>query len=209
MSDIVTPPVDYTKFVLDGFKSVPELWELSTPELLNTEMTRLVQVAQKSNLDANGAFFEAQKRALNLLKQFNQIELAEQRRLDKANQKQLRLEQAAERERIAAEAKIELKEIVDQLASQPGLSPASKSALEYFRYIYLENKRDPEIASIFKGTTRDQRYQWKRRSIDMVEPLASPTAKKYISERTKRKFASFDDLVKYADIYLFRTMETI
>lgn len=204
----LTQPVDLFKFVFDGFRSIPELWDASTPELLRTEIRNLTLTAQKNNWDGQRAFLTGQKRATELYQSFKAIHDREQRKIDRANQKRQEAQLQIEKQVIAEQAKIELEEIVTRLQSQDNLSAATKYALQYFRYVYLEGKRDSEIAVKFKGSTRDQRYQWKKRAIDMIEPLASVTAKKYISERTNRKFASVQEIDRYADIFLLKTMET-
>lgn len=204
-----TQPVDLFKFVFDGFRSIPELWEASTPELLRTEIRNLTLTAQKNNWDGQRAFLAGQKRATELYQAFKAIHDREQRKIDRANRKKQEAILEAERQAIAEQAKAELEEIVTRLQNQDNLSVATKYSLQYFRYVYLEGKRDSEIAAHFKGSTRDQRYQWKKRAIDLIEPMASVIAKKYISERTNRKFASVQEIDRYADIFLLKTMETI
>lgn len=206
---VTTQPVDFFKFVFDGFRSIPELWDMSTPELLRTEVRNLTLTAQKSNWDGQRAFLAGQKRATELYQAFKAIQDREQRKIDRADQKKREALIETERQVIAEQAKVELEEIVTRLQAQDNLSAATKYALQYFRYVYLEGKRDLEIAGHFKGSTRDQRYQWKKRAIDLIEPLASVIAKKYISERTNRKFASVQEIDRYADIFLFKTMETL
>lgn len=204
-SDKTLNPV---KSVLDGFKSVSELWSVSTPELLKSEIRSIISKAVEKELDNDASFLLGKNRALELLSKFKEIQDKEQRRVDRINQQKLKAEILAEKEQIASEAKIELQNVVSNLILQDNLSAVQKLAIEYFRLVYLENKRDYEIASLFKGSTRDQRYQWKRRAIDIIVPLVSETAKKYISEKTKRKFAFLNEITKLANIFLYNTMET-
>lgn len=196
------------KSVLNGFKSVSELWSVSTPELLKSEIKSIISKAVEKELDNDASFLLGKNRALEILSKFKEIQDKEQRKIDRIYQQKLKAEMLAKKEQIAAEAKIELQNVVSNLMLQENLSVVQKLAIEYFRLVYLENKRDSEIASLFKGSTRDQRYQWKRRAIDIIIPLISETAKKYISERTKRKFAFLEEITKLANIFLYNTMET-
>lgn len=55
-----------------------------------------------------------------------------------------------------------------------------KSAVKYAALIYLTGARDTAISKLFPKTTRDQRYQWKKRVVDAIWDMASPNLKNFL-----------------------------
>lgn len=195
--------------IIAGFSEVPELMRMTTPELISSEAKKILYTLRSisdNKIAAQKAKIIAKERALELLKQHQDAELRDIKIEQKIQQKENKAREAEERVRVAEIARAELKEFCVSLQNQ-NLSPSQSEALRYFKYIYLDGKRDPEISYMFPGTTREQRYQWKTRAIKMIAPLVSEDAKKFISERTKIKYAETDVLFKMAGIYFEKCLE--
>jgi hypothetical protein len=61
-----------------------------------------------------------------------------------------------------------------------------RNAIKYVGMVYLLNQRDSAIADQFPGTTRDQRYQWKKRVLDALWKVASPTLQDFLASKGPR-----------------------
>lgn len=199
--------------IFNGFDFVGGLTQATTIEHINDESQKLYdwyrsKVDKYTSYELYQVVFEsAKKKAEEIVAAYQIIEDRQLRREQKIKRKE-ELEQAEiERQRIAEVAKLELKDIISKILSEKELSQVSKEALKYFKLIYLDDKRDPEVVHLFPGTSRDQRYKWKERAVSMIAPLASVDARKYISEKTKRKYASADTLLKAAKMFLIRCQE--
>jgi hypothetical protein len=76
-------------------------------------------------------------------------------------------------------ARNELKIMLDR-ATRAARKPAELNALQYTALIYLTGARDERVASLFPDSTRDQRYQWKKRVVDALWDRASPMLKTFL-----------------------------
>lgn len=129
-------------------------------------------------------------------------EAKKQRAIQIQQRKDQEKREEEERVRISEIARAELEGMISKvLTESDSLSLAQREALKYFKYIYVDGKRDPEISYLFPNTSRDQRYQWKTRAIKLIVPRVSEESRKYISERSKTKFAA-NDLLQAAGIFL-------
>lgn len=171
-----------------------------TSEFLNTEADKIVQRAKSFDHDKIGkAEALAKEVADTVAARYRAIESKQVNKILRERQKLEQAKLLAEKEQIASEAKIELERYVDTLITSKTLTDSQLKSLKYFKSIYLDGKRDSDVSHLFRGTTRDQRYQWKTRAIKMIAPYVSDTAKKYISERTKIKYAAVAYVVKIAN----------
>lgn len=200
------------KAISDGFDFVEGLNDATTAEHLYSEAQKLfIQYINKFDETTNvkdvyETVFRTAKKIAEEIVTANQVLVQEDDRKDMRAKKREETEQAEiERQRVAGVAKIELRELISKMLEEKELSDVTKNALRYFRLIYLDDKRDPEVVHLFPGTSRDQRYQWKARAVRMIAPHASGDARKYIGEKTKRKFAFAPNiLLKAAKIFLMR-----
>lgn len=76
-------------------------------------------------------------------------------------------------------ARSELKLLLNH-ASKAAKRSAEKNAIQYAALIYLTGARDESIAGLFPASTRDQRYQWKKRVVDALWAKASPTLRIFL-----------------------------
>lgn len=206
-----TPDSTIKRAILDAFGDARELGKATTIEHINDEANllykRFIELSGKFN-DPNELYQKTYDGALikanEIINAYQTINIRETKKEEKTRKKQEAEQAALKRQTIAEEAKIELKEVLDKLLDNKSLTQANKSALLYFKSIYLDQKSDAETASLFPGSSRDQRYKWKERAVSMIVPLVSDTAKRYIGEKTKRKYASYDILLKTAHEFMSR-----
>lgn len=200
--------------IFDAFDFVGGLNEATTIEHINHEAKKVYEwfinkIDKLSSYDLYEAAFRAAKnRAEEIIAAHNILVDQELKSQMKIKRKEDSERDEIERQRISEVAKIELEELINKLLHEKDLSLVTKEALKYFKLIYLDDKRDPEVVHLFPGTSRDQRYQWKARAVRMIAPYASEDARKYIGEKTKRKFAYAPNiLIKAAQIFLIRCQE--
>lgn len=199
--------------IFDAFDYVGGLSQATTIEHINDEGQKLYnwyrdKINKYTSHDLYQAVFQAaKKRAEEIVLAHKELQDRQLRREQKIRKKEEAEKAEIEKQRISEVAKIELKELVAKILNEQELSPAAKEALKYFKLIYLDNKKDSETVHLFPGTSRDQRYKWKERAVSMIAPLASEDARKYISEKTKRKYASAETLFKAAQIFLIKCQE--
>lgn len=200
--------------IFDAFDFVGGLNEATTIEHINHEAKKVYEwfinkIDKLSSYDLYEAAFRAAKKRAEDITAAHKI-LVDQ---DLRSQMKVKRKEDAERDeidkqRISEVAKIELKELIDKLLHEKEFSLVTKEALKYFKLIYLDDKRDADIVHLFPGTSRDQRYQWKTRAVKMIAPYASEDARKYIGEKTKRKFAYAPSILfKAAQMFLIRCQE--
>lgn len=197
--------------ILEGFSSAGGLTSATTIEHINSEANKLykayIDKIDKYETDYQlyqQVFKAAKKIAESILAAHHELE-QKQIRKDEKQRKKYEAEQAElERNRISEIAKKELQELINNLLRDDSITKAYKEALKYFKLIYIDNKKDPEVVHLFPGTSRDQRYKWKERAVSMITPMVSEESRKYISEKTKRKYASINVLCKAAQIFLYR-----
>lgn len=195
--------------ISDGLDIVEGINTATTTEHLYDEAQKLYawylnKFDQKASAqEVYETVFNAAKKVAEDIVAAHKILVEKDVRKDMRAKRKEEAEQAeAERQRIAEIAKIELKELIAKMLQEKDLSNVTKEALKYFKLIYLDDKRDPEVVHLFPGTSRDQRYQWKSRAVRMIAPYASEDARKYIGEKTKRKFAFAPDvLLKAAQMF--------
>lgn len=197
--------------ISDGFDFVEGINEATTPEHLHYEAQKLFRwYADKfdeaaTTQDVYETVFRAAKGKAEEIAAANQVLVEKEDRKDMRARKREEAERAEiERQRIAGVAKIELGELIAKMLKDQPLSDVTKEALRYFKLIYVDEKRDPDVAHLFPGTKRDQRYQWKSRAVRLIAPHVSEDARRYISEKTKRTFASVEVLFKAAEMFLMR-----
>ncbi len=201
------------KAIFNAFDSVGNLPQATTIEHINDEGQKIYDL-YKDKLDKytsyelyQAVFQTAKKKAEEIISAHRSLQERQSRREQKIRKKEEAERAEIERQRISEVAKVELKELISKLLDKQELSSVSKEALRYFKSIYLDDKKDPEVVHLFPGTSRDQRYKWKERAVSMIAPLASEDARKYISEKTKRKYASAETLFKAAQMFLIRCQE--
>jgi len=110
--------------------------------------------------------------------------LDQRRRLQSSNRlqvkawalKQKELEEAQKHARI----KTEWTQLCEQLRVSMKKGPLREFGLVYAECICIDRMIDPDCATLFPGTSRDQRYQWLKRIRDMVIPLASEELKRFL-----------------------------
>lgn len=193
------------KAVTSGFNSIPDLMRFVTPELIESESKKIVEqldgIPHQDQIQKGQEL--AQIRAAKIYGFYRDEEMRLQRVEERKQRKEQEEQETQERARIAEVGRQELDQVIAKIMveSDHSLSVAQREALKYFKLIYVENKRDPEISYLFPNTSRDQRYQWKTRAIKMIAPMVSEEAKKYISERSKTKFAT-NELLQAVDEYL-------
>lgn len=197
--------------IFDGFDTVGNLTKATTIEHIDSEANNLyswyIDAKDIDNQQLYQVVFQAAKNKAEEIMMAHQTLVDQESKSERKIKKKEELEKNnAEKERIAEIAKIELREFIAKLLeeSDKKLSSVSKEALRYFKLIYLDNKTDPAVVHLFPGTSRDQRYKWKERAISMVAPYVSEDARKYIGEKTKRKYASGRLLLKVAHIFQIR-----
>lgn len=197
--------------ISDGLDFVEGISQATTPEHLHYEAQKLFRwYVDKFDEAANPqdvyeTVFRAAKNKAEEIVAANQVLVDKEDRRDMRARKREEAEIAErERQRIAGVARIELGEMVAKMLKEQPLSHVTKEALRYFKLVYLDGKRDPEVAHLFPKTTRDQRYKWKERAVSLIAPHASEDARKYISEKTKRSFASAEVLLEAAQMFLMR-----
>lgn len=194
----------------EAFASVERLSDYLTPELAKDEIDKVVEqimTNQDKYLDLTKdqlkivVFNAIRTRGYELLKHFDEADLPELkvRKREEARAEKARIEQ--EELEISNSAQSELKQVIESLLLGD-LSPVQEQTLKYFYQIYVENKKDPEVAKQFPKSTRDQRYQWKARGIQMVLPHVSENTKHYLGWRTKRKFATASEIYEYSKYFL-------
>lgn len=191
--------------VSEAFKSIEDF---ATPELIYTETQKisdkiLPNIILETPLKeiAILAFNEANIFVNNFLKSHKKINNKEYKALERSKAKQDR-ELFLEKRREDAElAKEELKSILNSIRSVKNLSPTKKEALKYFEYIYVDGKKDVDIAYLFPGVSVGTRYQWKSRIVRTILPLCSEETKKYIAEKTRIKLA-FDKLQEFVNGFI-------
>lgn len=200
--------------ISDGFDFVEGLGAATTNEHIYDEAQRLYSHyigrfnESTDNRDVYEEVFRATKQVgENIVAAHKVLVDKDERRDTRARKKEEAIKAEQERQRISEVAKIELSEFVAKMLREKELSNVTKEALKYFKLVYLDNKRDSEVVHLFPGTSRDQRYKWKERAVTMIAPYVSEDARKYISEKTKRKLASSDVLIKAAEIFLMRCQE--
>jgi hypothetical protein len=200
---------------MEGLATVERLEDYLTPELRRDEINKVVDqvmLNQDRYLDLTrdqlkSVVFNALRgRGFDLLKHFDEADLPELKVRKREEIKREKERQAQADLEMAESAKAELKTVLETLALEP-LTPVQESTLKYFYQIYIEDKKDPELAKIFPKSTRDQRYQWKARGIQMVLPHVSENTKHYLGWRTKRKFASASEIYEYSKLFLQRIGE--
>lgn len=198
--------------ISDGFDFVEGIGKATTKEHLYDEAQRLFAwYINKFNETVTSqevyetVFMAAKKVAEEILTAHKNLVEQEDRRDMRAKKKEEAAQAEIERQRISEVSKIELKELIAKLLTEKEFSKVGKEALKYFKLIYLDGKSDPEVVHLFPGTSRDQRYQWKSRAVGIIAPYASEDARRYISEKTKRKFAFAPDVIlKAAQTFLVR-----
>ena len=195
--------------IFDAFNYVGNLTEATTLEHIQDESNKLfLWYKEKSNRynsihELYEDVFRSAKKVADSISSAHQILVEKETRKDMRAKKREEDEKSEiERHRISEVSKIELKELIAKILAEQPLSEVAKEALRYFKLIYLDDKKDPEVVHLFPGTSRDQRYQWKSRAVRLIAPYASEDARKYISEKTKRKYASTNILLKAAEMFL-------
>ena len=86
-----------TKFVIKGFTSVSELWNFSTPELLNSEIKKVVSEAIALKADDKIAFNMGLNRAQELLQKFEFSQQEERKKIEKLQKRRLEQESLLEK----------------------------------------------------------------------------------------------------------------
>lgn len=197
--------------ILEGFSSAGGLTSATTIEHINSEANKVykayIDKVDKYETDYQlyqQVFKAAKKIAESILSAYHELEQKQVRKDDRQRKKYEAGQAELERNRISEIAKKELQELIGNLLKDNSLSKTYKEALKYFEFIYIDNKKDPQVVHLFPGTSRDQRYKWKERAVSMIAPMVSEEARKYISEKTKRKYASVNVLCKAAQIFLYR-----
>lgn len=194
--------------IFDAFDFVGNLNKATTIEHINDEANKIFSWYLANDTSSNlyeNVFRTAKKRAEEIVGAYQILEDQKSRAEMRIKKREEREREEQERQRISEVAKIELKELVAKMLEK-NLTPVNKEALRYFKLIYLDNKRDPEIVHLFPGTSRDQRYQWKTRAVGMIAPYVSEDARKYIGEKTKRKYAA-NLLLTAAQIFVMKCQE--
>ena len=199
--------------IVAGFNSVPELMRNTTPELLDSEAKKLLALLQGAN--PKKAFDTAGTRAQELWKQlFTRIiqELqAEKKQIQltlREQKKQREIEEAIESARIREVAIPELEAYILSKLQDKDLFRPQQEGLKYFKHRDIDGKRDPEVAYLFPGSSRDQRYQWLARIKRFIaaDPSVSEDAKKFLRQRTRAKFAT-DKLLYAATVFYKRCLK--
>lgn len=200
--------------ILEGFDSVGELTSATTLEHINDEANKLykIYIGKTLKYETDYQLYEqvfkaAKSRAESIVAAHFELEQKQLRKDERIRNKHKAEQVELERSRISEIARKELQELVSKFFHDENLSSVSREALKYFKLVYVDNKRDPEIVHLFPGTSRDQRYKWKERAVSMIAPLASEESRKYISEKTKRKYSSASVLYKIAQIFLYKCQE--
>lgn len=82
-------------------------------------------------------------------------------------------------------ARYELRRLLDRALANRA-TETERKAIKYVGMVYLLNQRDSSIADQFPGSTRDQRYQWKKRVLDALWEVASPTLQDFLASKGPR-----------------------
>jgi hypothetical protein len=82
-------------------------------------------------------------------------------------------------------ARYELRRLLDRALANRA-TDTERSAIKYVGMVYLLNQRDSVIADQFPGSTRNQRYQWKKRVLDALWPTASATLREFLAHKGPR-----------------------
>ena len=82
-------------------------------------------------------------------------------------------------------ARYELRRLLDRALANHA-TETERKAIKYVGMVYLLNQRDSTIADQFPGTTRDQRYQWKKRVLDALWEVTSPTLQDFLASKGPR-----------------------
>lgn len=82
-------------------------------------------------------------------------------------------------------ARYELRRLLDRALANHA-TETERNAIKYVGMVYLLNQRDMTIAPQFPGSTRDQRYQWKKRVLDALWEVASPTLQDFLASKGPR-----------------------
>ena len=192
--------------IVAGFNSVPELMRNTTPELLDSEAKKLLALLQGAN--PKKAFDTAGARAQELWKQHQEAEKKQIQLTLREQKKQREIEEAIESARIREVAIPELEAYILSKLQDKDLFRPQQEGLKYFKHRDIDGKRDPEVAYLFPGSSRDQRYQWLARIKRFIaaDPSVSEDAKKFLRQRTRAKFAT-DKLLYAATVFYKRCLK--
>jgi len=106
------------------------------------------------------------------------------RALRRAVQVERRLAEAKQEEglqRSYERARGELAELVDTLRAE-GVTQAQECQLGLLLAVYIHGYSLAQAEEIYPKTSRDTRYQWKRRGLKLVAPHASEELRRFLQE---------------------------